>query len=402
MNKLRCVNLEKGLQIHPRGACKSCCLQHGYAKDSLGNSMNVKTHSFEEILNSLTLNQIRNAFENGEKHKSCQKCWDEEEAGKQSKRQRDNRRWQFLANESSVQLRLLDISMGTTCNIKCRTCTAASSSGWNKEYKDAGYFSGTDAEYKLYLQNLNNSFYDDSLFWEQFAKHIDTISHIDFYGGEPFLVKKQWDMLQLAVDRGVAHQISIHYNTNGTVWDYTKESLLKHFKEVRIDFSIDGINNHFEYMRHPAQWTTVSDNFQYVCELEKQNPIFFVSVCHTVSTLNVFYIADFLNYFYKFTDNIYLNLVHEPEWYCIKNIPETIKKQIKKNVKANTPNPEITDPVIDFMFSQRSKRHVWQKFLQATCWHDNYRGENFADVFPDYNKLIENKGFKIRNSRDKI
>lgn len=400
--QLRCVNLEKGLQIHPRGTCKSCCLQHGFAKDDSGNSMNVKTHSFEQILQSPTLSEIRQAFDRGIQHKSCKKCFDEEAAGKNSKRLRDNHRWHFLFEDNIVQPRLLDINMGTTCNIKCRTCTAASSSGWNKEYKDAGYFSGTDAEYKLYLQNLNNSFYDDSLFWKQFANHIDDISHIDFYGGEPFLVKKQWDMLQLAVDRGVAHQISIHYNTNGTIWDSSKESLLKQFKQVAIDFSIDGIEKQFEYMRHPAQWNTVLDNFKYVCELEKHNSVFFVSVCHTVSTLNVLHISDFLKYFYEFTDNIYLNLVHEPEWYCIKNIPATIKKQIKKNVNKNTPNSEITDPVLEFMFSEKNKKSVWQKFLQTTRWHDNYRKEDFQKTFSDFNKLIENNGFLIHKSKERI
>jgi len=402
MHNLRCVNLEKGLQIHPRGTCKSCCLQNGFAKDTAGQPMNVKTHSFEQILNSPTFIEIRNAFANGKKHKSCKKCFDEEAAGKVSKRLRDNKRWQSLSNNHGIQLNLLDVNMGTTCNIKCRTCTAASSSGWNKEYLDAGYFSGTDAEYKSYLQNLNNSFYDDSLFWEQFVKNIDNIAHIDFYGGEPFLVKKQWEMLQLAVDRGVASQMSIHYNTNGTVWDSSKESLLKNFQQVAIDFSIDGLYQQFEYMRHPAQWNTVFDNFLHVCELEKQNPVFFVSVCHTVSTLNVFQISEFLQYFYKYTDNIYLNLVHEPEWYCITNIPNTIKKKIKQHVQKNTPNSDVTDPVIDFMFANKYKRSVWNKFLQTTGWHDNYRNQRFDSVFSDYNQLIENKGFKIKNSKDRL
>ena len=42
--------------------------------------------------------------------------------------------------------------------------------------------------------------------------------YFEFTGGEPFMIQEHFDMLQGLVDRGIAHNVEIHYNTNGTHW----------------------------------------------------------------------------------------------------------------------------------------------------------------------------------------
>ena len=58
--------------------------------------------------------------------------------------------------------------------------------------------------------------------------------------------------------------ISIHYNTNGTIRP-PKEifDLWKEFKSCEVMFSIDGIFKKFEYIRSGAVWDEVWENFNH-------------------------------------------------------------------------------------------------------------------------------------------
>jgi len=78
-------------------------------------------------------------------------------------------------------------------------------------------------------------------FWDDIQQHLGTIKQFDFYGGEPFLSKKMWQLLKIAADSGVSKNIALHYNTNGTVWPTRDIESWKDFKSINLSFSIDGI-----------------------------------------------------------------------------------------------------------------------------------------------------------------
>ena len=87
---------------------------------------------------------------------------------------------------------------------------------------------------------------------------MHTVEHMDFTGGEPFMIEQHFDLLRHAVESGYAKNISIHYNTNGTIRP-PKEifDLWKEFKHCEVMFSIDGIFKKFEYIRSGAVWDEV-------------------------------------------------------------------------------------------------------------------------------------------------
>ena len=396
----RCVNAELGLRINTDGSCKHCCMQNENLKDLESNKeFRISTDTFDKILSSKNSLQIRSDLKNNIKHPACSLCWEEEAAGKDSKRIRDNKQFSHLLNSDTSALSFLDVSMGTTCNIKCRTCGPFNSSQWNDEWKEAGYFRGGTDKYKILLKSYNHSFDDDSLFWEEFSNHIDSIIHIDFYGGEPFLIKKQWALMKSAVDSGIAKNITVHYNTNGTIWDDEKVEILKHFKSVKIDFSIDGLYDKLTYIRYPADWDTVFGNYLKLQEIEKTYSNFHVSVCCTVSTFNIYDIDEIMEFFSRYTKNLYLNLVHGPEYHCIKNIPETLKQKIttklKNTVREDWAGYYTFASTIEFMNSVECQMPKWDKFLQTTLWHDQYRQQDFKKTFPEFYKLIKEEKYEI-------
>lgn len=394
----KCVNALYGLRINNDGNCSHCCMQKGHFKNQ-GKKLNVRTDSFQDIVNSEDSKKIRDDLKNGIKNTACQYCWKEEEAGKISKRLRDNKTYNHLLEIDQDGPRLFDISMGTTCNIKCRTCGPFNSSFWNDEWKAAGYFKGSDEKYKTFILEHNHSFDDDSLFWKEFQNNLHNVDHIDFYGGEPFLVKKQWEIMEFAIDKGFAKNITVHYNTNGTLWDDKKFEVLNKFKKVYIDFSIDGINDQLTYIRYPADWNTVLQNFLKVLEISKKDDRFHCSICCTVSTLNVYYIDEIMKFFDNYTKNLYLNLVHGPTHLCIVNIPTGIKKIITEKILRSV-NPSLSgyyfvNGVLEFMNNSDCDVKYWNEFLRTTAWHDDYRKQNFKETFDEFYKIVKENGYDI-------
>jgi hypothetical protein len=87
--------------------------------------------------------------------------------------------------------------------------------------------------------------------------------------------------------------------------------------------------------------------------------------------------------------DIYLNMVHGPAEYNISNIPEDIKKAITEKIGVK----EKYQPVLDFMNSKTSNFN-FQSFIDKTKQHDNYRGENYTIVFPEFSKVLKEHGYQ--------
>ena len=379
MASLHCINLEQGLRINTNGECTSCCLQTVNYKNENNETLNIRRNTFDEIINSSSAKQIRENLKQGKRDINCRQCWSLEDAGLQSKRLLDNH---HRAGEGL----LLDLCMGTTCNIKCRTCGPESSAQWNKEYWDINKSYNeisTYKDYKGFLKTFNDAFDEDSLVWKELENNKKDIRWIDMYGGEPMMMKKQWKFLEQLIEDDLAKNISLHYNTNGTIWDDEKYNILKEFKHISIDFSIDGIKDRYEFMRHPAVWEEVIQNMETIKNIKD----FKCQIAHTVSTLNVWYINEIYMWFKGW--DIYLNMVHGPPEYNISNIPEDIKKVITEKIGIK----EKYQPVLDFMNSKISNFN-FQSFIDKTKQHDNYRGENYNAVFPEFSDVLKEHGYQ--------
>ena len=393
-NKIKCVHVENSIRIENDGKCRACCMQYG----DWGDQYNVSNMTFDEIKNSPARQDVIQAFNKGIRHEACNRCWEEEDAGFASKRLRDNEKFynEAIYDQKFNFPAVIDVSMGNACNIKCRTCGPFNSSLWAKEFKDLGFFKGDDKEYKAWLKTFNDAYEDDSVFWNSFESSLKDVKHIDFYGGEPFLVKKQWEMLKTAIDNDFATNITIHYNTNGTIWDENKEDILKKFHKVYIDFSIDGLEDHLNYIRYPAEWNTVFANYKKALQFSETNPNININVCVTISNLNVFYIPEIDNFFKQYTKNVYLNLVHDPSYYNIKYLPSSVKKIVSDKILAYSRNDFYTDKVLKFMNSHiASDEENFNKFLKITKIQDEYRGQSFEKTFSEYYEIIKNKGYRL-------
>ena len=60
---------------------------------------------------------------------------------------------------------------------------------------------------------------------------------------------------------------------------------ISEFQWVDIMFSIDGIEDKFEYQRFPAKWDEVNDNIDSFIKYQKENVSY--GVCSTMKILNL-------------------------------------------------------------------------------------------------------------------
>ena len=141
------------IETSPIGTARPCCLAIDEITRADGTKYSLKENTLEEIYHSEYMQNLRKDFLAGNKPATCQRCWDEEAAGRVSKRM--NSRIRLKEYYDSVdwnnldpdQLWFIDLKLGNICNLKCRICGSWSSSKWAKEEID--YVPGIDRKTHL-------------------------------------------------------------------------------------------------------------------------------------------------------------------------------------------------------------------------------------------------------------
>jgi MoaA/NifB/PqqE/SkfB family radical SAM enzyme len=265
---------------------------------------------------------------------------------------------------------MLDIKFNNICNFKCRICSSGSSSLYAyEEHKFKG----------IPLVSQSNWGESDS-FLTQIDLHIDYLSNIDMYGGEPFLIKKFAATLKSAVDKGVAKNIRLHYNSNGSVWPEEFLKYWPYFKLVDIHFSIDNMGQRFELERG-GNWEEVEKN---IISLKNLNlPNLKIQIMPTVSIMNIYYIDELYN------------------WAQQHNFPIFVSHARGKGFELENLTPDARDLIIE-----KYKNHPWHemkkivklisnatlgnpdRFVESTKWFDSVREENFSTSHPEIAKAM--------------
>lgn len=376
------------LEATATGHVKPCCL-YKFPIEVNNKRLNLSSISIEEVWNGEYMNELRSQFLKGEKPKGCSACWEMEEVGKKSKRQISNEWFEHRLDRWDQPVQpptYLDLKLGTVCNLKCRSCSSFSSSKWAED------------EIKIYGKPFNENLHsywisEESEIWNEIESLLPNIEYFDFTGGEPLLIKKHFEILKKCIDSKFSKNIKIHYNTNGSIMPSDEMfSIWSEFKEVTLMFSIDGVEEKFEYLRHPAKWSTLVRVFEKVLTF----PNIHVPVCYSVSVFNVLYMNEFIKWFKSYDlhdDRLYFNLIFGPEHLNIQCLTNNQKIEIKKYLEDTRTdhkwlNLKVTE-VIDFMMKDTLPQK-FNQFNQITQFLDKIRDEDFKQTFPELSKILEN------------
>jgi len=365
------------IDISPSGNVTPCCkFQTGHYTQKF----NIQNTSIDEYADSEFVAEIKQQFKQGEWPVGCERCKIEENNGIESKRILDYTRWKEHYNNydlDSNKFITSSIAFGNTCNLKCITCGPHSSSRWQKEYFD------------LYQVDVpHHKFYKNN-FVRDFVKHAPHMIHVDIPGGEPFLsgVKEQQELLNYYIDNGQAKEISLHYTTNGTVFpDDVWWSLWKNFKEIDLQLSIDGVGNRYEYIRYPANWSELTNNVGRYVANEKQLDNVRLSVSHTVSAYNIYYLDEFVSWCYTVgLPKPWFGRVHNP----IHMRPTVWPQNVCASIADHLNTSEHSDVRVwaELVINENDSEH-FEMFRNKMQQHDQYRGLDFDNTFPELTKYL--------------
>jgi len=388
------------IETSPIGTARPCCLatEEIYYHDPVDDKKvkyNLKEHTLEEIYNSRYMKLLRRDFLYGQKPETCQRCWDEEAAGRTSKRINsrlrlkeyyDNVDWNNLIPN---QLWFIDLKLGNICNLKCRICGSWSSSKWAKEEID--YIPGIDRKTHLAYKFLQDGAWprETEVFWDNLKTLLPNIKYFEFTGGEPFLIEQHFELLRYAVEQGYSKNIDIHYNTNGTVFPEQAE-LWANFKHVEIAFSIDNVGDRFEYERYGAEWNLVQENIAKFTEM-RSNKIS-TQLCTTMNVQNVYYLPELCDWISIQTfDHVFFNMLHDPWHMCISKMTTQAQELVIDRLTSHEFDSKYRAEILRIVqFIKNGTGSDGKEFLRKMKLTDQYRQQSFLD---SHKEIAEAMGY---------
>jgi len=384
------------LEASPIGTVRPCCLADNEILDNDGNKFELHTADFGTIQNSNHMQQLRQQFLAGKQPQTCRKCWNEERAGRTSKRMHTLDRMKHMGissewTQDAKPLMFLDLKLGNICNLKCRICGSWSSSQFASE--EIAQLPAEEKKKSHAYTMLRAGAWpqENQQFWTEIDSVLNDIRYIEFTGGEPFMIVEHFQMLQGIVDRGIAHQVEIHYNTNGTQYPEQAPNIWQHFKTVEIAFSIDDTGERFEYQRTNAMWSYVEQNIARFKQLRQTHNNIQLQCCSTVNVFNVRYIDQLAWWIAQQQfDFVYWNIMHDAWYFSIATLPDIAKKAIDEHLTtAAIPAKFMEDfrGIRDFMNNGASTDGFMLRMKIADL--DRKRNQDLTIVEPEFAQLID-------------
>lgn len=390
------------------------------------------TDNISEHRNSTAWKKLRKEMLGGHRSEICKLCWDEEDNGIGSRRTWTNQVFNETfdnailntaadgsINHEDFPIEHWDLRFGNKCNLACRSCGPTDSNLW---YKDWEKFTGrntffnrgigdvtieTDDNGSTIVKDSPFEWFDKTDLVSNIKNEISNIKRFYFTGGEPTINHTHRELLQYTIDNGYAKDLILDYNTNmagvpGAIFKQWKE-----FKEVNLGMSIDGIYEHFEYIRYPGKWNTAYKNMKRIDNSEFTN--LKASVTMTVSIMNILHLLDMQWWMREqnwnsIDSNIIVHNLYGPDYLNTQNIPKSMKSYITNryrkfyvDIRKNWPNDNSwlsltetrLEAVLTHMNSVEDDPSQWKTFFASGKKLDEIRKENWKESLEDIYKMVQ-------------
>ena len=407
-----------GLATREDGAIKVCCRSQPIGW--------IQEETLEEAWNNDRMKEVRRQVLNDERPDVCKPCFDLEDQGVQSLRQRHIEgvipearinlypdALDALEDDYSMPFEIptMEIKTNNLCNLKCRMCHPLDSTSWT-DWSEVEEFYVKEGNFlpkvinKLNLKNkpFQEGFADKDHFWENLRRNAPYFRRVEFAGGEPLMDPNHYKILDLLAPYG--KNIEIKYATNGTTLGIkggrTVHDYWPKFKSVAVNVSIDGIHDVYEYVRGNGKFSDVEENIKII----KQIPnVTRVVGAFTVQANNIMQICDVIDYFLNKMEIVfYSHRVNYPILLSAQVIPNDLKNQVIKkleNMKEIVLNYKLVrdNEVIKKVTLQQIQDNI--NFLQAKDltdrWNDciefnrrldKTRNQSFLDTNPEFKPYV--------------
>ena len=377
---------------------------------------NLRDNTMEEVWNNEEYRNLRLNMLNNKPSAACKKCYEQEGSSIFSLRNSINQSHGKYVDEVELtkedgthpefKLRYWDVRFSNLCNFSCRSCGPVFSSNWYKEHvKMFGRKPDVDGKELSVVEYAGRSKYD---IWEQMQPHIPYLDQVYFAGGEPLIMEEHYMLLEKLIEIGKT-DINLQYNTNFSELSFKKKDVIelwKHFKNVNVGASLDGMWERGELMRKGQDWNQVIDNRKRMIE---EVPHVGFHISSTVSAMNVLHVLDFhkdwVNQDLIKPEDFDVNVLYSPDWYRLDMLPEKFKREVvkpayEKHIAWLADKDPLTRATNGFrgalnMMMSTDRSDQIPAFRKQVNLLDGARGEDFWSTFPELRVLKENDSMCI-------
>lgn len=357
---LYCSMIHGGLELKIKkdhAVAQQCCLRS--SKFPVDINTNYWFHPKFKIL--------RNLNKKNEWSAGCQNCQVLESAGIVSLRNGMNRKFGNEDYDLPGPKRI-DLYFDQSCNLACRICTPESSTFWQKHLQ----------EHKINFPLIPGGTVDHAIL--ALSKlDLSNLGMVVFCGGETLLGQSWWKVAEWLAQNvpNAQQQLTLCFQTNGTQSiSERNRDLINRFHLVRLQISLDGVGNKFNYQRWPAEWNQVVDNIMSIRDSAPSNTMFLIE--ETISIFNLYYQSELANWV---SNNFCTNregdivdhtrhLVHGI--YGLQNCSENYVHYLR--------SMGLGDFIPDHW---QENKHQIQKMIAEIKQFDILRNQSFEKTFPE-------------------
>ena len=370
-NKSICVLPYTGFIVEPTGRVKNCIM----SKDSLGN---INDTPIRDIMAGEKNTNLKEAMLEDKQPSNCEGCYLQEK--NRSTLDSISSRLYYLRevgaktdfklydNKKNFSLKHVDLRWTNSCNQACVYCNEVFSSKWAQE-KGIKIRSKKEAR-----QDLK----------EYVFENIPNLQNVYLAGGEPMLMKENFEFLQLLKEKN--KQCSIRVNTNLSTTNTGIFDLLCEFPNVHWTVSVDTIEHEYEYIRHHGSWNDFQKNLKVIQQLDHK--ISFNMLHFILNYKSIFGCVDHLKGMGFHDNSFVIGPLHTPAHMNILNLPNTMLEGVYKTISARleaNPIGYLKNSYENLLkhYSSTPWQKDIKKFIEDTNTRDNRRGLECRKVFPD-------------------
>ena len=391
-SKTFCMHPFTGLATREDGAIKICCRSQpiGWIQDN----------SLERVWNGGVMREVRRQVMCGERPEVCKPCFDLEDQGVESLRQRHIKNTipesrinlypnalDYLNDDYTMPFEFptMEIKLNNLCNLKCRMCNPLDSTNW-KDWdsvvpfykKENNYLVPTIEKLVKKPGQYIGPFDDTDNWWSSFEKLLPYFKRVEFAGGEPLMDPQHYKILDMLKPYG--KNIEIKYATNGTTLGISNGRSIHdywpHFKSVAVNVSLDGIHDVYNYIRSNGNFSEVERNIK---EIQTIPNVSRVVGAFTAQAGNILQAAECIDYFInKMNIVFYSHRVSYPSVLSAQVLPQELKNRAITrllNVKdtVGSFNNVIKYPILEKITKQQIQDNI--NYLQA---------RDLSHLWPDF------------------
>lgn len=356
--------------VQTNGDFAVCCRHYTPSQ----HIININKDPYEVWESSIYLNEVRQAFADNKRHPGCSACWKLEDYNQPSLRTRTQQEYKLLGIDKSItKLVNVELQVGNLCNLKCLMCYENDSSAILAENIQLGINLITQKDVNWTDTGFENL--------GELIHYSPTILNIR--GGEPMYNKPLLTVIE-NLPKDVCSRTLLHITTNGTQSSPRWIAALEKFKIVRPMFSIDAVDELYEYIRFPGKWATTAANVNHMQTIKNIKPL----VHCVVQNLNIGSIGPLIAWCKACNLYLQFDQIVTPDYLVFTNLPRNLKLSAVTHLEL----------VLQWELDPHIREFITQAHIQLT---DSLSAPDNLELWEIFKTQIEMRD-TIRNNTHKL